>query len=284
MSGTAPTDRSAQAFAFLQQLASDMSRGQVSFPTFVDAALRVRMALNDPNVDVEHLARIIAGEPLLSARLVRLANSAALNRGGAQIADLRTAVMRVGFSAVRTTAAALAMEQVRASKELQQFPEEAERTWRHSLQVAAIAHLLARVLTRVNADEALFAGLVHDIGRFYLLSRAAGYPGLGDRRDELEALVFEWHASIGQSILGSFQVPDSVLDAVGNHEAPVAAYPPRTLADVIALANRLAHRPTPLGPGDATPGAEALPGEDELQALLAEHAEELRSLVAALGH
>ncbi len=175
----------------MQALAADLSSKQISFPTFTGATLRVRTALGDPDIDADRLAWVISAEPLLPARLIQVANSAALNPGGKPIGDVRNAVMRVGHDVVRSTAVSVAMEQLSAAKGVQVFHAQSEWVWRHSLEVAAIAYVLARKLTRLNAAEALFAGLVHDIGRFYLLPRAAAYPELIAHPDELDALIHE---------------------------------------------------------------------------------------------
>jgi len=262
-----------RAFQFLQELATDLSGNGITFPTFIDATVKVRNALNDPDIDAGHLAQVVSGEPVLATKLVRMANSAALNPSGRQVADVRTAVMRVGLNAVRSTAAAVAVQQVRASKDLAPFADEAERTWRHSLDVAAIAYVLARALSQLNPDEALFAGLVHDIGRFYLMSRAAKYPELVEHRDELEAIVSEWHPSIGEAILQGLNLPESLVAAVANHELGDYRFPPRNLTDVVTLANLAAHARH--GDGD-------LPADSPVFPVLAEAASEVQSLVEAL--
>jgi putative nucleotidyltransferase with HDIG domain len=263
-----------RAFRFLQEIAAGLSGNGITFPTFIDATVKVRKALNDPNVDAARIADVVSGEPVLATKLVRLANSAALNPSGRQVADVRTAVMRVGFNAVRSTAAAVAVQQVRASKDLAPFANEAERAWRHTLDVAAIAYVLARSLTKLNPDEALFAGLVHDIGRFYLLSRAAGYPELIEHRDELEAIVAEWHPSIGEAILQGQGLPEPLAEAVANHELGEYRFPPRTLSDVVTLANLAV-------PWDRG-GSGNLPPDSPVFPVLAEAAAEVQSLVEAL--
>jgi putative nucleotidyltransferase with HDIG domain len=274
--GTAPSDKGAddRAFRFLQEIAGDLSAGAITFPTFIDATVKVRSALSDPNVDAGRLAQVVSGEPVLATKLVRMANSAALNPSGRQVADVRTAVMRVGFNAVRSTAAAVAVQQVRASKDLAPFAAEAERAWKHTLDVAAIAYVLARALTQLNPDEALFAGLVHDIGRFYLLSRAARYPELVEHRDELESIVAEWHPSIGEAILQGQGLPEPLVAAVANHEVGDYHFPPKTLTDVVTLANLA----VPYHPG----GSGSLPQDSPVFPVLAEAAAEVQSLVEAL--
>ena len=275
-------DASSSAYRFLQSLASDLSARQITFPTFTGATIRVRTALAEPGIDADRLAHAISGEPLLPARLIQIANSAALNPGGKPVADVRSAVIRVGHDVVRSTAVAVAMDQLKAAKDVQVFHEQAEWTWRHSLEVAAIAQVIARKLSRLNPDEAMFAGLVHDIGRFYLLSRAASYPELVDDPHALDALIHEWHAAIGQAVLHEFGLSDAVLKAVSEHEHHVAALPPRQLVDVIAIANRAALFTTP----PAYPGhleREVPRFEDSrLIQTLADSADEIRGLLHAL--
>lgn len=263
-----------RAFQFLQEIAGDLSGNGITFPTFIDATVKVRNALSNPDIDAGRLAQVISGEPMLATKLVRMANSAALNPSGRQVADVRTAVMRVGFNAVRSTAAAVAVQQVRASKDLAPFTAEAERAWRHSLDVAAIAYVLARALTPLNPDEALFAGLVHDIGRFYLLSRAAKYPELIAHRGELEAIVAEWHPSIGEAILQGQGLPEGLVAAVAEHEVGEYRFPPKTLTDVVTIANLAAHSRSG-GDGD-------LPQDSPVFPVLADAAAEVQSLVEAL--
>jgi putative nucleotidyltransferase with HDIG domain len=276
------SDPGQRAYRFLQALASDLSTKQVSFPTFTGATIRVRSALADPAIDAERLARAISAEPLLPARLIQIANSVAMNPGGKPVADVRNAVMRVGHDVVRSTAVALAMEQLRAAKDVQIFHEQAEWVWRHSLEVAAISYVMAKKESRLNPDEALFAGLVHDIGRFYLLSRATAYPELVDHPQELDALIHEWHGSIGQSVLHEFRLSEATLRAVSEHEAHNPAIPPRQLVDVVALANRVAlHSNPPRYPSHVERDVPAVDNPALMQSL-ADSADDIRALLVAL--
>ena len=68
----------AEAFAFVQALASELSRGKVDLPSFPDIALRVRQVLSDEDCSQEQVARVVSSEPALAARLMQIANSAAL--------------------------------------------------------------------------------------------------------------------------------------------------------------------------------------------------------------
>jgi len=280
---TDASDSGQRAYQFLQALAADLSSKQISFPTFTGATIRVRTALADPAIDAERLARAISAEPLLPARLIHMANSVALNPGGGKpVNDVRNAVLRVGHDVVRSTAVALAMEQLKAAKDVQVFHEQAEWIWRHSLEVAAIAYVITRKHSRLNPDEALFAGLVHDIGRFYLLSRASAYAELVQHPQELDALIHEWHGSIGQAVLHEFHVSEATLRAVSEHEDHHPSVPPRQLVDVVTLANRVALQSNP--PRYPAHVERDVPGIDNpaLMQSLAASADDIRALLTAL--
>src|SRR4051812_1119007 len=101
------------AFRFLQDIAKDLTKGDVSFPTFSAATLNIRRATDDPDASLDRLASAVSAEPLLAVKLVRLANSAAMNPGGrAPARDVRTAVMRTGQMTVRSIAMAVACDQL----------------------------------------------------------------------------------------------------------------------------------------------------------------------------
>lgn len=224
-------------FRFLQAIAADLARGKITFPTFSQATIKVRAALERQDIDADRLAHVISTEPLLAARLVQMANSVALNPGGRPVGDVRSAILRVGMASVRSVAFAVAIEQLRAEGRAPAFQPFAEAAWHHSVQVAAVAHVLAKHLSRINPDEALFAGLVHDIGHFYLLSQAQHYPELEHDPDRLAHVLAEWHPSIGRAVLHEFQLPDGVLESVAEHENGHYRIPLRFLPDVVTLAN-----------------------------------------------
>lgn len=128
---------------YLRDIENALSRDEVECPTFVDASLGARLALKNPDLSVAQVVKVVAGEPLLSARVVAYANSAALNRGGKAVTDVKTAVMRIGQSAVRNIAVALALRQVSHAKELEPVRPQAREILDHGLEVAALSHVLA---------------------------------------------------------------------------------------------------------------------------------------------
>ena len=269
------------AFRVLKDIAADLSKGEITFPTFANATVKVRNALEDPNMDAERLARVVSSEPLLSTKLVHIANSAAVNPGGKQVSDVKTAVTRVGFETVRTVAAAVAMTQLRAADDLRRHAQRAAAAWHHSVHVAAMSFVIAKKMTRQQPEEALFAGLIHDIGYFYLLSKSGNYPELEAVPAALDDVLRDWHPPIGQAVLHAFKLSDATLTAVAEHENGYFQSPPRTICDIVTLANMFTAQTNPiyLHTGATIPEK---PNEPELIKVLAEANGEIRSLVAAL--
>lgn len=278
---------SSLSFRILEDVARDLSGEVVSFPTFLDITFQVRNALKNPNLTVEQLAKLVGAEPMMSTKIIRMSNSVAMNPSGRVIADVKSAITRVGMEAVRSVSFAVAMEQLLGSKKMAPFEGLSQRLWEHTIHVAALCRVLARKLARINPDEAMFAGLVHDIGVFYLLSRAANFPELIENKPELHQLLEQWHDNIGHALLAAMGLSEDVLIAVQEHEIERSIPAVKTLADVLFVANKLANtqggwRDPELGAPVDTSALAGIFDEETIINLLAESEEEVQSLKVAL--
>lgn len=275
-------------FKILEDIAKDLSGDEITFPTFLDITFQVRTALKDPNLNVEQLAKLVGAEPLMSTKIIRMANSVALNPSGREIADVKSAIVRVGMEAVRTVSFAVAMEQLLKSKQMQPFEDISQRLWVHTSHVAALCRVLAKKLAKINGDEAMFAGLVHDLGVFYLMSRAANFPEFLNDKAELHALLVGWHDNIGHALLSALGSPESILEAVQMHETDREITSVKKLSDVLYVANKIANRtsgwrdPELDGVVD-TSVLDDLFDAETLAEIIEESEEEVQSLKAALG-
>ncbi|MDX1561540.1 MAG: HDOD domain-containing protein [Gammaproteobacteria bacterium] len=225
-------------FSFVELLAKEVSRGNLEVPGFPDVALRIRKVLADPNCDASKVAKIVAGEPVLTARIIRMANSAALKPANATIKDARTAVARMGFSLVQSATVSFAAEQMKLVQRYEGAKTQFDAIWRRSTHVAAVAYVLAKRCARsVNPDEALLAGLMHAIGKLYILSRGEDHPEIFANDSDLERIMADWYVSVGEAILQSWNFDDEIVTAVGaqlDHEREPAD--PISLADVMIVA------------------------------------------------
>lgn len=229
-----------QRFKMLEDIAAEMSE-DIVFPTCFDVSLRLRNALRDPTIAIERIAEIVLVEPLICSRLIRQANVAArVSRN--EVRDVPTAVIKLGLKAVRNIALAVAINQLVRSKELLHFSDLSRRLWEHSIYTSSAAAVISRRLSSINPDEALLAGLVHDLGAFYMLYRAAQYEELRARPDSLRYLIVNWHESIGESLLFALKLPAELVEAASYHDdpRPPLLENPSSLGDVVYAANAIA--------------------------------------------
>jgi HD-like signal output (HDOD) protein len=270
----------------LKSIAAQAGRGELTFPTNVDATLKLQRALLDPDCHVDSAARLVQAEPLLAARTVAIANSVSYNRSGHDVTNVRAAVERVGFRTLAALAAAVIVRQLDSEITDPAVRARADQLWQHSAHVAALAQVIARRVSHVDPETAMFAGIVHEVGGFYLLSRAAEFPGLldGDPEDWID----HGEVAIGRAVLRKLGVPAAVMGAIDALWIGMRALPPETLGDTLLLANDLALIASPLHqrPGATSQQAAATidfaTGNGTLAQILEQSAEDVRSLASAL--
>ena len=270
-----------------KSIAAQAGRGELTFPTNVDASLKLQKALSDPDCHIEAAARLVQAEPLLAARAVAIANSVAYNRSGNEITNVKMAVQRVGFRTLNALVAAVIVRQLDSKIKHPVLRAKANQLWQHSAHVAALAQVIARRVTKLDPDTAMFAGIVHEVGGFYLLSRAEEFPGLLDGDPDL--WLEHGEVPIGRGVLNKLNVPAAVMEAIEAMWVGMRALPPETLGDTLLLANDLApvHSPLYERPGATSMGSAAtidfVIGEGSLNEILEESAEEVKSITHALG-
>jgi len=231
---TMPGDSSA-AFAFVSELAKEVSAGKVELPSFPDVAVRVRKVLADEAVANDQIARIIGSDAGLAARVLTLANSAALNRTGRSVGDLKTAINRIGHNNVRTAAVSFAIAQLRRAGELRNIAQDLERVWQEATLVAALAYSIG-TRCQLNADESMLAGLLHNVGKLYILARANRHGSLFRDPAALGQVMRDWHANVGKAIVENWGFPEHIAEAIGEHENIDRTVGHADIADVLTVA------------------------------------------------
>ena len=227
-------------FGFVKALAMELSQGRIELPSVPDIVLKMQRALANENVSNETVVKVLGSEPMLAGKLLNMANSAALNTTGRKVADLRMAVARVGFNIVRSAALSFAIEQLRAAAQFKHLEPLLDALWKRSVHVATLAHVVARRFTSLNGDTAMLAGLMHNVGRIYILTRASDHPSLFADQLTYQSIVRDWHTNVAKALLENWQVADEIVDAVSNHEdLHREARGPVTLTDVVALSTLL---------------------------------------------
>jgi HD-like signal output (HDOD) protein len=243
MTQSAPSlPRSSEAaFAFVQSLATELSSGKIDLPSFPAVAIRIRKVLADDNVGSEIIVRVVGSEPALSGRVLQIANSAALNISGKQVTDLRTAIARVGFNMIRSASISFAMSQLKKAEGLRGVAKELDALWQRTILVAAIAYVVARRYTTINADTAMLTGMMHTLGRLYILTRSVKHPLLFADQSAYQEIVSNWHANVAKALLENWEMADEIVQAVHEYEDLERVHHGEPdLTDVLTVADLLA--------------------------------------------
>lgn len=276
-------------FKFVSDLAKELSSGRVELPSFPEAAARVQQVLSDDSVTSERIARVISADAGLAARVLTLANSTLLHRGGPAVTNLKAAITRIGYDHIRTAALAYANAQLRRAPDLIGIRAALEICWQEGIRVAALAHAMAKESRRVRTDEAMLAGLLHNIGKVYLLARAPresqGAQGFDD------ASLRSWYPSIGQALIENWKLPEEIAVAVGGQlESERRHEGPADLQDLLIVAVHVAAQMASGAAEQDTDDPAVLPSADALGLtdsalvrIMLESQTELEMLQAALG-
>lgn len=276
-------------FEFVTNLARELTAGRVELPGYPDVAARLQHALADPDITTERIARVVSSDAGLAARLLTLANSAMLRRGANPITDMKSAVTRVGQENIRTATLAYAQLQLRRAAELAPVRDDLEACWLEGIRVAALSHAIARESGRLRPDEAMLCGLMHNIGKIYIIARSAGLPELFGADGVRDPLVREWHPAIGQALSENWKLPEEITAAVGGQlDLEREHMGSSDLQDLLVVAVRLEENMT-AGRGEDTallelPAARSLSlGEPALVRIVLDSQTDVEMLQAALG-
>lgn len=217
-------------------------------PSLPDIFIRLDQAINDPRCSLSDISHIIGSDTGLSARLLRLANSAFYSFP-AKIDTITRALTLVGTRQLRDLVLATAV--IRTFKKVPPRLADMDAFWRHSVAVGVAARIIAIYQREVNVEHYYVAGILHDIGRLvqYLLIpdecvmcyEIANSRTLPLYQAEREHLGFD-HADTGHALLAEWNLPTSLIDPVAHHHRPSqsVAYPREAavlhLADIVANA------------------------------------------------
>jgi HD-like signal output (HDOD) protein len=216
--------------SFAKELDELLRTGR-ELPTLPDVVLELRTALDDDEMADSDIAAIIEKDPVITGRLLRLANSTHYRRGS-EVTTVLGAIQRVGLREVRAICVVLAVvdafSRVKGDLDLRHF-------WDHSAAVGRVAQLINTKLPRdegVGADDVYVAGLLHDVGillldqffqerfRMNLHARIASDWPLW--KVEQERMGMD-HAEVGSLLVKQWALPEAMSQCIAGHHQPERA-------------------------------------------------------------
>ncbi|MCC6388173.1 MAG: HDOD domain-containing protein [Dehalococcoidia bacterium] len=229
-------------FEARNRLRSIVNRTQELTPLRAVASKAIQMAEDERSAAMD-LATVLSSDQALTARLLRLSNSAYYGYAR-RISNVREAVVLLGMRTVRSVAITSGIIDALKPPAVGTFSQ--DLFWAHSVCVGLASEALAREFRTVRPDDAFTAGVLHDVGRLAMMLVEPGsfaevlhmveHEGKGFRDAEL--LVFGVpHEQVGASLAERWKFPMLLVDAIGAHHPGVLPSRPNSAGDIVAMAN-----------------------------------------------
>lgn len=162
--------------ALLTILVEKIGNDTMTLPTLPEVAVKIRRTADDPKTNLNKMAEVIANDPALSARMMRVANSPLVARQ-VKVETINQAVTRIGLRQIKNIATAMAMEQLFVSKNAL-IKTYLDTAWQKAVEISTVAialmqsYLQQNKHSSLNVDTITLAGLVHNIGVLPILTEA----------------------------------------------------------------------------------------------------------------
>lgn len=203
---------STKAEQFFSELKKAVETDRLVLPTLPEVALKIRSAVEDENASTQKIADTLTQDASLSARLIQVVNSP-LYRARNPIDNLQMAVTRMGIRLVRDLVVSLAMKQIyQATSDV--LDDYFRKCWNNSVEVAAISRMLSTTVSGLNPEQALLAGLLHNIGSLPILIMAEDDDELFQDPDALGDIIWELQGRVGTLILTNWNFPEQMIEVV----------------------------------------------------------------------
>ncbi len=218
-------------------------------PTIPVVATKVLQLMEDESSTADDLARVVASDPAVAARVLKISNSSFYG-AQRQIQTLPHAIMMLGFVTLKSVVVAASVKQV-----YQPYGLTEKLLWEHSFGAGLAARLIAKELRRVNPDEAFLGGLFHDIGKqimnfldkdkFQEVMQLCYNEGISF--EQAERMLFPYtHEEAGALVIRKWNFPEQLMKAVLAHhtleldegEDPYLVI----LTNIVSLSNLFCHR------------------------------------------
>jgi putative nucleotidyltransferase with HDIG domain len=228
-----------------------LAENRLRLPAMPLAVTRALELLGDSDVKFADLAAALETDPLVSARLLRIANSAVYG-GKGSVTALEQAVSRLGVRPLRGILTELTAREVFSSRD-PGIQASFHAIWRHCVAVAILGRDLAIARPGVDPDAAYVAGLLHDVGKpvvgaFLLEAERTLAAEVGEKAGAWmgESLwlqtIHECHREVGTRLVRSWKLPDAVAATVQGLERWDHASGTTSIINVTRFANELAKR------------------------------------------
>lgn len=195
------------------RLLADLEQDCLQLPSLPEVAIRIGQALEDGMSDAHQIAELIQIDPVITAKLIKAANSAFYG-SRSPVETCSAAVVRLGGDVTHKLVLSYALKELfQSDSELLQ--KRMQELWKHSTHVAAICYVLAKQDRRFKPEHAMLVGLLHDIGVVAILNYARNFPSESMQPQMIDRAILNLRAQVGSMILNNWRFPsDFVITAL----------------------------------------------------------------------
>lgn len=230
--------------AVLAELSADIKNNKLHIPSPPDLLSKIRRLTESEDVTSQDIANLVQFDPNTSGRIIKVANCA-LFGSRYHVSSISSAVSRLGLSRVRNLLIGLSIAQNFINSKTKGLEKLVNQTWKHSNLVAAISFCLAQKKTNIPPEEALLAGMIHNIGVLPLALRLNEVEGLRDNaqlREHIAQIVIpKLYPHAGKLIMDTWHFPAELSHiALTHQDLTLPSKGPISLSDIVQVAYQLA--------------------------------------------
>lgn len=229
----------------------ELIQKNINLLSLPQTAMRINSMVSDPNSTVSDIGDIISQDPALTARLLRVVNSA-FYAFPSQIDTISMAITVLGTRQLRDLVITTSV--INRFRDIPASVVDMENFWCHSLTTAIAAKNFANHMKISNSERLFVAGLLHDIGKLVMyitlpdpsrqVVEIAGEPQVDS--DHVEEAIFGFnHAQLGAELLRQWKLPESLIEPVAYHHVPTSAKVYQQETAIVHLANVIANNIQP---------------------------------------
>jgi putative nucleotidyltransferase with HDIG domain len=220
---------------------------QLVLPTMPAVAVRVQEILKDPEAGMKEAAAALEKDPVLAARALRMASSAAF-AGGTKKVTLQEALARLGTKTLKSLLVEASAQKLFVSRN-PQINEQLKVLWEHSVAVGTMARDVLALTGAADSDGAYLAGLLHDVGKpivaTILLEVERQLTDVYQRNwidsGEWLQVIGKVHRTVGVSLADRWQLPSPIVACI-RESAEYDKGDRASFANAVCFANALAKK------------------------------------------
>ena len=232
-----------QINAAIAELSADIKNNKLELPSPPDIILKVRALAHNDSSSAEDLANLVKHDPNISGRIIKIANSALFGTRF-HVSSVQSAVARLGFSKIQYLVTGLAIAQNFINAKTRGLENYFNEIWQQSNMVATICYVLAQQKTDIDPEQALLAGMVHNIGVLPLMLRLNKISALNNEPKLLihvaNQVVPKLYQKAGKMILDKWNFSPLIVSvAITHNSLERESTGPIDLNDLVSIAYEL---------------------------------------------